>query len=133
VKNRHVKYLLYTYFLIQLLPVLLDINALYPYQGSYFNRTYGGLKVARAKQEIYPRLEEGVKWLEAKIPPGAVIEIPGRSPTGNSPVGGERATGTGGYYKVVNVTGDYLDPRPDCVTVHSIYRQKTPLILIKKC
>jgi hypothetical protein len=137
IASPHLKILFCVFILIQLLPMLLDIASLYPYQASYFNRTYGGLKIAYKKQKLQPSLQEGIEWSIANLPPNSNLVLESsfsldRLPPSIKDRVSTRELQNQNYYKIM--VADSLNNREStCSIVHSIARQRTPLILIKKC
>jgi hypothetical protein len=137
IANPHLKILFCVFILIQFLPMMLDIASLYPYQGSYFNRTYGGLKIAYQKQKLQPSLREGIEWSIANLPPNSNLVLESsfsldRLPPSIKDRVSTREPQNQNYYKIM-VADSPNNRESTCSIVHSIARQRTPLILIKKC
>jgi hypothetical protein len=137
IANPHLKLFFCIFILIQFLPMILDIASLYPYQGSYFNRTYGGLKIAYQKQKLQPSLQEGIEWSIANLPPNSPLILENSFPLDRLPPSLKDRVSTRepqgkNYYKIM-VADSPNNHESTCSIVHSIARQRTPLILIKKC
>jgi hypothetical protein len=136
--NRHLRIFATVFLLIQVSPVVIDMTALHPYQYVYFNRSYGGLKVAHGKQEtdyLAASLDEAREWLKQNAPansPLLVAGLTGEFVAPPSPHSNSTNLDTSDYYIAIFRPG-YHQSVPECPVVHAVSRQKTPLTIIKKC
>lgn len=150
IRNRSVRIFVATVFALYCLSIATDMIALHPYQYTYFNRTYGGLKAAYHQQETeYWGLsfKEAMEWLNQNAKPNSTILIAGPAfaaqafidpnlnfktfdrdefPWGKVP--------NPDYYMALP-RYDYQTTKffPECPIVYAVTRQETQLTTIRKC
>lgn len=148
IANKYIKLFLATLLTLYLISIGLDMAAFHPYEYTYFNRTYGGLKAAHRQQETDYwglSLKEGMEWLNKNAQPNSTILVAG--PIFAAQAFADRfqnftiihrdyfAWGKDpdpDYYLAIS-RYDYLDFFPQCPVVYSVIRQDTPLGIVKHC
>jgi hypothetical protein len=148
IKQKSIKIFLTTLFILNCSVIVYDMISLHPYEYTYYNRAYGGLKAAHGQQETDYwglSLKEGMEWLNQNAAANSTVVVAG-------PMFGAEmledhqknltmiyrddfAWGKApdpDYYLAIS-RYDYFQAFPHCPIVHAVQRHETPLTIIKHC
>jgi hypothetical protein len=80
IKQKSIKIFLTTLLMLNFSVILYDMISLHPYEYTYYNRAYGGLKAAHGQQETDYwglSLKEGIEWIDQNVPAHSTIVVAG--------------------------------------------------------
>lgn len=148
IKQKSIKIFAITLLLISFSVIVFDMISLHPYEYTYYNRAYGGLRVAHGQQETDYwglSLREGMEWLNHNAPTNSTIVVAGpmfaaemvQNPQKNFKMIHRDKFNWGkdadpDYYMGLS-RYDYFQAFSHCPIAHAVTRQETPLTIIKKC
>lgn len=148
ISNKYIKLFAATFLTLYLSSIALDMATLHPYEYTYFNRAYGGLKAAHQKQETDYwglSLKEGMEWLNQNAESNSTILVAGPIFAAQAFANRSRnftiihrdyfAWGKApdpDYYLAIS-RYDYYDFFLQCPVVYSVKRQDIPLGIVKNC
>ncbi|NCR71645.1 MAG: hypothetical protein GPI93_10795 [Microcystis aeruginosa LG13-12] len=147
-KQKSIKIFLTTLLILNFSVIVYDMISLHPYEYTYYNRAYGGLKAAQGQQETDywgSSLKEGMEWLNQNAAANSTIVVAGPIFAAEMVENHQRnftiiyrddfAWGKApepDYYMGLS-RYDYFQAFPHCPIVHAVQRQDTPLTIIKRC
>ena len=147
-KQKSIKIFLTTLLILNFSVIVYDMISLHPYEYTYYNRAYGGLKAAQGQQETDywgSSLKEGMEWLNQNAAANSTIVVAGPMFAAEMVQDYQRnftiiyrddfAWGKApdpDYYMGLS-RYDYFQAFPHCPIVHAVQRQDTPLTIIKRC
>ena len=147
-KQKSIKIFLTTLLILNFSLIVHDMISLHPYEYTYYNRAYGGLKAAHGQQETDYwglSLKEGMEWLNQNAAANSTIVVAGPIFAAEMVENHQRnltmiyrddfAWGKApepDYYMGLS-RYDYFQAFPHCPIVHAVQRQDTPLTIIKRC
>jgi hypothetical protein len=148
IKQKSIKIFITTLFILNCSVIVYDMISLHPYEYTYYNRAYGGLKAAQGQQETDYwglSLKEGMEWLNQNAAANSTIVVAGPIFAAEMVENHQRnftiiyrddfAWGKApepDYYMGLS-RYDYFQAFPHCPIVHAVQRQDTPLTIIKRC
>ena len=148
IKQKSIKIFLTTLLILNFSIIVYDMISLHPYEYTYYNRAYGGLKAAHGQQETDYwglSLKEGMEWLNQNAAANSTIVVAGPMFAAEMVEDHQRnltmiyrddfAWGKApdpDYYLAIS-RYDYLQAFPHCPIFHAVQRQDTPLTIIKRC
>lgn len=148
IKQKSIKIFLTTLLILNFSVIVYDMISLHPYEYTYYNRAYGGLKAAHGQQETDYwglSLKEGMEWLNQNAAANSTIVVAGPMFAAEMVEDHQRnltmiyrddfAWGKApdpDYYLAIS-RYDYFQAFPHCPIVHAVQRQDTPLTIIKRC
>lgn len=148
IKQKSIKIFLTTLLILNFSIIVYDMISLHPYEYTYYNRAYGGLKAAHGQQETDYwglSLKEGMEWLNQNAAANSTIVVAGPMFAAEMVEDHQRnltmiyrddfAWGKApdpDYYLAIS-RYDYFQAFPHCPIVHAVQRQDTPLTIIKRC
>ncbi|MFM6322599.1 MAG: hypothetical protein ACKPH1_16830 [Microcystis panniformis] len=147
-KQKSIKIFLTTLLILNFSIIVHDMISLHPYEYTYYNRAYGGLKAAQGQQETDYwglSLKEGMEWLNQNAAANSTIVVAGPIFAAEMVQDYQKnltmiyrddfAWGKApdpDYYLAIS-RYDYFQAFPHCPTIHAVQRQDTPLTIIKRC
>ncbi|CCH93172.1 Similar to tr/Q89QQ8/Q89QQ8 [Microcystis aeruginosa PCC 9432] len=147
-KRKSIKIFLTTLLILNFSVIVYDMISLHPYEYTYYNRAYGGLKATQGQQETDYwglSLKEGMEWLNQNAAANSTIVVAGPMFAAEMVQDYQKnltmiyrddfAWGKApepDYYMGLS-RYDYFQAFPHCPIVHAVQRQDTPLTIIKRC
>jgi hypothetical protein len=148
IKNKNFKLFFVTVIILSLLPIVVDMITLHPYEYVYFNEISGGLAQANGKQETEYyglSIKEASEWMNENAKPNSTVVVTGPQFVYDIFIKPEK------NLKVVYIDQFKfgLEPNPDyyialhrynypnnfadCGIIHQVERQNVPFMTIKQC
>ncbi len=132
--------------LVFIIPIIIDMIDLHPYEYIYFNRVFGGLKSAYRRYETEYwglSMREGMEWINQHAGDSSLV-------VSSSPLSSSKPFADFGinvisieefsqkdspypFYYIAIPRWDFQNKFPECDIAYQVVRQGVPLTIVKKC